>query len=518
MGPIGAAFGISTDLISATDNPCPTCRILYLVRIETASSNMSSQNSHSSEGSFFAQVNFMFDRAAAYTNHPKGLLSQIKNCNSVYHVSFPLVRDNGDIQVVSAYRAEHSHHMQPTKGGIRYAPTVNADEVMALAALMTYKCAVVDVPFGGAKGGVTIDRRLYSEAELERVTRRFTFELAKKNFIGPGVDVPAPDYGTSAREMTWILDTYTTVTDNPLDALASVTGKPVGQGGVRGRVEATGKGVYFGIREACDIEEDMKKLSLNKGVEGKTVIIQGLGNVGYHAALFLEQAGARLVGLAEYEGGIYNADGLKLEDVVRHRRETGSILNFPGANNVADTVKTLELACDILVPAALEAQIRMDNVDCIQARIIAEAANGPVTAAAADSLRDRGVMVIPDTYLNAGGVTVSYFEWLRNLSHVRHGRMSRRFEARNASRILQAVQNLVGQSFNKEQLQSIEADLAFGASEADLVASGLEDTMVGAYHEIHEKARYHAVDLRTGAFISAIEKIALGYERLGIFP
>lgn len=473
---------------------------------------------HDLDGSFFAQVNLMFDRAAVHTSHPAGLLSQIKNCNSVYHVSFPLVRDNGDIEVVSAYRAEHSHHMQPTKGGIRYAPTVNADEVMALAALMTYKCAIVDVPFGGAKGGVTIDRRNYTERELERLTRRFTFELAKKNFIGPGVDVPAPDYGTSAREMTWILDTYTTVTDNPLDALASVTGKPVGQGGVRGRVEATGKGVYFGIREACSIEEDMKRLGLDTGIEGKTVIVQGLGNVGYHAALFLEEAGARLIGMAEYEGGIYSPGGLKLEDVVQHRRESGSILDFPGAQNVTDTSKTLELECDILVPAALEAQIRSDNVDRIQARMIAEAANGPVTATADALLVEKGVMILPDTYLNAGGVTVSYFEWLRNLSHVRHGRMSRRFEAHNARRILQAVQNLVGRTFTPEHLQMVESDLAFGASEADLVSSGLEDTMVSAYREIHEKAKYHATDLRTGAFISAIDKIALGYERLGIFP
>ena len=299
------------------------------------------------------------------------------------------------------------------------------------------------------------------DAELERVTRRFTFELAKKNFIGPGVDVPAPDYGTSAREMTWILDTYTTVTDNPLDALASVTGKPVGQGGVRGRVEATGKGVYFGVREACNIASDMKQLGLSPGVEGKTVIVQGLGNVGYHAAKFMAEAGARLVGFAEYEGGIYCADGLKLEDVISHRRETGSILDFPGADNIADTAKTLELECDILIPAALEAQIRSDNVDRIQARIIAEAANGPVTASASTVLKSKNILVVPDMYLNAGGVTVSYFEWLRNLSHVRHGRMSRRFEAHNARRIMDAVQNLIGKSFRQEHLEAVRTRPGF---------------------------------------------------------
>nr|WP_243663890.1 Glu/Leu/Phe/Val dehydrogenase dimerization domain-containing protein [Rhodothermus marinus] len=260
--------------------------------------------------SFWEQVNRMFDRAAAYTKHPKGLLDQIKACNSVYRMEFPVKRDDGSIEVVRAYRAEHSHHKLPTKGGIRYAPNVNEDEVMALAALMTYKCAIVDVPFGGAKGGVKIDRRQYSEAELERITRRYTYELLKKNFIGPGVDVPAPDYGTGPREMAWILDTYNSFSSNPLEALACVTGKPVGQGGVRGRKEATGRGVFFGVREACSVEEDMKALGLQTGLGGKTVVVQGLGNVGYHAAKFLQEGGAVLVGLAEIEGAIYNPDGL----------------------------------------------------------------------------------------------------------------------------------------------------------------------------------------------------------------
>ena len=468
--------------------------------------------------SFFAEVNKMFTRAAEYTNHPSGLLAQIQNCNSVYHMSFPLVRDDGSIDVIDAYRAEHSHHMQPTKGGIRYALSVNADEVMALAALMSYKCAIVDVPYGGAKGGICIDRKSYSQSELERITRRYTFELTKKNFIGPGVDVPAPDYGTSSTEMSWIFDTYRSVTDSPLDALACVTGKPVGMGGVRGRTEATGRGVFFGIREACNIEEDMHALGLSPGVEGKSVIIQGLGNVGYHAALYLEQAGAKIIGIAEYKGGVYNPEGFRLEDIVSHRKETKSILNFPDAQNFTDSAKVLELDCDILVPAALEGQIRSDNVSRIQAKIIAEAANGPVTSAADQWLIENGVLVIPDVYLNAGGVTVSYFEWLRNLSHVRHGRMSRRREAHNALQILETVQGLVGKNFDPKTISDIESSLAFGASEADLVDSGLEDTMVGAYHEIHEKARSHNIDLRTGAFINAIDKIAQGYLRSGIFP
>jgi glutamate dehydrogenase (NAD(P)+) len=468
--------------------------------------------------SFFDEVNKMFDRAAAHTDHAPGLLAQIRSCNSAYHVSFPLVRDNGEIEVIHAYRAEHSHHMQPTKGGIRYAPTVNADEVMALASLMSYKCAIVDVPYGGAKGGICIDRRQYSQPELERITRRYTFELAKKNFIGPGVDVPAPDYGTSATEMSWIFDTYQTLTDNPLDALAAVTGKPVGMGGVRGRVEATGRGVFFGIREACSVEEDMRALGLDPGVEGKHVIVQGLGNVGYHAAHFLENAGAIIVGIGEYDGALYNPDGLCLEDVVSYRKESGATLNFPGAQSIENSSQILEMDCDILIPAALEAQVRSDNADRIKAKIIAEAANGPLTSDADQTLAERGVVIIPDVYLNAGGVTVSYFEWLRNLSHVRHGRMSRRREAYNALKILETVQDLVDKRLSTATAKGLESTLSFGASEADLVDSGLEDTMVNAYHEIHAKARSHNLDLRTGAFISAIDKIAQGYLRMGIFP
>ena len=468
--------------------------------------------------SFFAEVNKMFDRAALHTKHAPGLLAQIKSCNSVYHMSFPLVLDNGDIDVIHAYRAEHSQHMQPTKGGIRYAPSVNADEVMALAALMSYKCAIVDVPYGGAKGGIRIARWKYSQSELERVTRRYTFELANKNFIGPGVDVPAPDYGTSSTEMSWIFDTYRSVTDSPLDALACVTGKPVGMGGVRGRTEATGRGVFFGIREACSMKEDMQSLGLECGIEGKRVIIQGLGNVGFHAALYLEQAGAKIVGIAEYDGGLYHPDGLKLDEVVAHRRETKSTLDFPGVQNIENSADILEMDCDILIPAALENQIRSDNVDRIQAKIVAEASNGPVTSNADQSLLKRGTMIIPDVYLNAGGVTVSYFEWLRNLSHVRHGRISRRREAYNAMTILETVQQLVGKNFDDQAITEIESNLKFGASEADLVDSGLEDTMVSAYHEIHATARTLNLDLRTGAFINAINKIAKGYMQRGIFP
>jgi glutamate dehydrogenase (NAD(P)+) len=466
--------------------------------------------------SFWDQVCQSFDKAAAYTTHKKGLLDQIKGCNAVYRLMFPVKRDDGSVEVVYAWRAEHSHHKLPTKGGIRYSLSVNEDEVMALAALMTYKCAIVDVPFGGAKGGIQINVWQYSQDELERITRRYTAELLKKNFIGPGIDVPAPDYGSGPREMAWIADTYQTLAPDKLDAIACVTGKPIGQGGVRGRKEATGRGVFFGIREACGVAEDMKALGLRAGLGDKRVVVQGLGNVGYHAAKFLQEGGATIVGIAEYEGAIHDPRGLDVDLVVKHRRETRSILGFPGAVDLPSRDAALELDCEILVPAALENVITDDNVGRVRAKVIGEGANGPITASASDALRRRGVMVLPDAYLNAGGVTVSYFEWLKNLSHVRFGRMGKRFEQSAFERILSAMQRATGKSFSDAEIKLI----ARGGDEEDIVNSGLEDTMIVAYHDIREihKARGGDVDLRTAALIGAIDKIVKSYQDLGIFP
>ena len=469
-----------------------------------------------SEISFFDQVNANFDKAAAYTKHSKGLLEQIKVCNSVYHMAFPVEKDDGSIEVIHAWRAEHSQHKLPTKGGIRYDYRVNEDEVMALSALMTYKCAMVDVPFGGAKGGIRIDRRNYSEAELERITRRYASELFRKGFIGPAVDVPAPDYGTGPKEMSWIADTYQALAAQDVNSLGCVTGKPIAQGGVRGRTAATGRGVFFAIREACNDAADMKLLGFTPGLAGKTAVVQGLGNVGYYAAKFLCEAGVKLVGVAEREGSIASPAGIDLEKLMAHRAATGSILGFPGATDLKDRMAALELPCDILVPAALENQITEENCDRIQAKIVAEGANGPTTAAAGDKLYARGVMVIPDMYCNAGGVTVSYFEWLKNLSHVRFGRMEKRFEERAFRNLLQTVQTMTGKSLSEDELKG----LAAGASEEDLVNSGLEETMVTSYQKIRDMRRKHndKPDLRTAAFIVAIDMIAVTYSDLGIFP
>jgi glutamate dehydrogenase (NAD(P)+) len=376
----------------------------------------------------------------------------------------------------------------------------------------------VNVPFGGAKGGIRIDRSKYSDRELEAITRRYTFELVKKRFIGPGVDVPAPDVGSGAREMAWIADTYISLSaGDELNALACVTGKPVTQGGIAGRVEATGRGVAVGVRAACERRDDMKALGLSPGIEGKRVIVQGLGNVGSHAARFLQELGAVIVGLAEYEGGVYRKGGLDVDAVIAHRTETGSILGFPGAEDVKESSAMLEMDCDVLVPAALERQLTEANAPRIQAKIVAEAANGPTTVEADAIFRERKMLVIPDIYLNAGGVTVSYFEWLKNISHVRFGRMQKRFEEGAFRRIVEGVEHLVGNRMpERERERAVQ-----GASELDLVNSGLEETMLSGYGELCELRGRHAragADLRTAAFVDAIDKVAAAYEEMGIFP
>ncbi len=465
---------------------------------------------------FSDQVNLNFDKAASFTKYDPKLLFQIRECNFVCRFAFPVQLDDGNIEVIYAWRAEHSNHKLPTKGGIRFSMDVNEDEVVALASLMTYKCAIVNVPFGGAKGGIKIDRKKYSDRELERITRRFTFELNRKNFIGPGTDVPAPDFGTGSREMSWIADTYQSLNNGEINALACVTGKPVELGGIRGRTEATGLGVFYGVREACNIAEDMKPLKLSTGIEGKTVVVQGFGNVGYHAALFFSEAGAKVIAIAEHDGAIVNPKGLDIKAVDAHRKQSGSILNAPDSKTMQPSTAALEMECDILIPAALENAITDENVAKIKAKIVVEAANGPTTSHASDQLFERGVLVIPDAYINSGGVTVSYFEWLKDLSHVRFGRLEKRFEEHAYRRLLSAVETATEKVFTEEMLKI----LSRGADEADLVHSGLEETMAGSYQEIRNiKNRLDGkADLRAASFISAIDKIVLCYGDMGIFP
>jgi len=477
----------------------------------------SSESGHS----FFRNVERYFDKAAACLNYDPGLLAQIKACNSVYQMRFPVIVEDKksgkkSVEVVEAYRVQHSQHRVPCKGGIRYSMDVTQDEVMALAALMTYKCAIVDVPFGGAKGGIRIDKKKYSEDTIERITRRYTTELIKKNFIGPGIDVPAPDYGTGEKEMSWIVDTYVAFHPGEINAYGCVTGKPISQGGVRGRREATGRGVYFGTREACSISEDMKKYGLTKGIEGKRISVQGLGNVGYYSAKFFIEAGAILVAASEIDCAILNPKGIDLDDMMKWKEENGTLTNYPKGKVVKNPGAALEAECDILIPAALENQITEENAPKIKARIIAEGANGPCTPGAEEILLKKNVLIIPDMFLNAGGVTVSYFEWLKNLSHVRFGRMDKRFTESTNKVFVHEIERLTGKSVNaKERLLLLE-----GADEEDLVNSGLEDTMISSYEYVRDiwKKDKQIKDMRTAAFVLAVDKVAQSYTTLGIWP
>jgi glutamate dehydrogenase (NAD(P)+) len=461
-------------------------------------------------------VSQQFDRAAQYLKVRPALLAQIKACNNVYYFQFP-VRFGGDhYEMFEGWRAEHSQHLKPCKGGTRYSEMVSADEIMALAALMTFKCAIVDVPFGGSKGGIRFNPKKYTAEQVEKITRRYTTELIRKQFIGPGENVPGPDVGTGEREMAWMADTYDAFFPGQIDNFACVTGKPTSLGGIAGRREATGRGVQFGIREAFRNKEDCDRLGLTTGLDGKRIAIQGFGNVGYHAAAFLSQEdGCRIVAIGEWDACVVNPNGLNINQLDEHRKATGSIKDFPGGTTLA-TDAIWETDCDILIPAALENQVTLENCGRIKAKVLAEAANGPTTPGAEDLLHERGVMIIPDIFLNAGGVTVSYFEWGKNLSHMRFGRLQKHMEEMRSQRLVAAIENTIG----KQIPDADEKFLARGSDEIDFVNSGLEETMVNAYRQIRNVhlTRAPQNSMRTAAFIIAIEKVATTYEQLGIFP
>jgi glutamate dehydrogenase (NAD(P)+) len=462
-----------------------------------------------------AVFNQHFDNAARFLKAPQALLENIRVCHSVYVVQFP-VRIKGEVQVFYAYRAEHSHHRTPTKGGIRYAPDVNADEVAALAALMTLKCAIVDVPFGGAKGAIALDPRAYDVGELERITRRYTTELVRKNFIGPGIDVPAPDMGTGEREMAWIADTYAMLHPTGLNNLACVTGKPVTQGGIRGRREATGRGLQYVLQEFFRHPPLLQAVGLSAPLAGKRVVVQGLGNVGSHFAQLVQaEDGVVIVGVGERDGSLHAPDGLDIHAVLQWREATGSIRHFPGATTLEQPTDCLELDCDILVPAARQNQLTTMNATRIQAPLILEAANSPTTTEADAILRARGKVLVPDIFANAGGVTVSYFEWAKNLSHMRYGRMAKRAGMQTQRHMIRGVEALTGGVFPEPWRQ----DVLQGIDELELVNSGLEETMSQGFQDIMRiMAQYPSIDMRTAAFICGLQKVLIAYEELGIWP
>jgi glutamate dehydrogenase (NAD(P)+) len=466
--------------------------------------------------SFSESVKHMADRAFQVLNMDSGIANAIKSSEAVLQVQFP-VMIRSKIEVFTGWRATHSSHRLPAKGGIRYAPIVDQDEVEALAALMTYKCAIVDVPFGGSKGGLLIDPRKYDRDEMQMITRRFARELVRKGFLSPSTNVPAPDVGTGEREMAWIADTYKHLHPEDIDYQGCVTGKPVAHGGIRGRVEATGRGVVFALREFFRHADDVKAAGLSGGLGKKRIVIQGLGNVGYHAARILqEEDEAKIIAIIERDGALVNENGLPVERVRQHMNEhKGNIKGFRDATYSENGLKALELKCDILIPAALEAQITAENAARIKANLIAEGANGPVTFEADEILRKRGVTILPDAYVNAGGVTVSYFEWIRNLSHIRFGRMERRYDEMRGQHVITAIESLT----NKKIPEWMRNEVVRGADELDLVRSGLDDTMRLSYQQIREAklSNKKITDFRTAAYVIAVSKIARSYLDIGVY-
>ncbi len=471
------------------------------------------------EPSFRESVDIMFNQAVALMDLPPGIEEKIRVCNSTYTVRFG-VRLRGQMHTFTGYRSVHSEHMEPVKGGIRYALAVDQDEVEALAALMTFKCALVEAPFGGSKGGLCIDPRQWEEHELEQITRRFAFELVKRDLINPSQNVPAPDMGTGEREMAWIADTYRRMNTTDINGNACVTGKPAHAGGIQGRVEATGRGVQYALREFFRHPEDVKAANLSGTLDGKRVIVQGLGNVGYHAAKFLqEEDGSHIIGIIERDGALYNPDGLNVEKVREWIVKHGGVSGYPDATHHAEGGAVLEEECDILIPAALEGVINMGNAERIKAPLIIEAANGPVTAGADDILRKKGTVIIPDMYANAGGVTVSYFEWVKNLSHIRFGRMQRRQEEARHELIVRELERLdefLGDKWS--MTPDFKAQYLRGAGELELVRSGLDDTMRTAYQAISSMwhSRDDVRDLRTAAYLVAIGRVAGSYTAKGL--
>ncbi len=469
--------------------------------------------------SFLKSVEISFERAARLMDLPPGLEEKIRVCNSTYTVRFG-VRLGEKIETFTGYRSVHSEHMEPVKGGIRYSPHVHQDEVEALASLMTYKCAMVEVPYGGAKGGLCINPQNYTTEELEQITRRFAYELIKRDLINPSQNVPAPDMGTGQREMAWIADQYSRMNTTDINARACVTGKPLNAGGIAGRLEATGRGIQFALQEFFRHPGDVKKANLSGGLRGKKIILQGLGNVGYHAGLFLStEDDAHIVGLIERDGALYHADGLNIDDVFKHIQTTGGIKNYPNANYIENGYSLLETDCDILIPAAIESVITSENANNIKAKLIIEAANGPITAPADAILRDRGIVVIPDMYANAGGVIVSYFEWVKNLSHIRFGRMQRRQEEHRSRLLVEELNNMFQNSkMNVKFSESFIDRFLQGAGEMELVRSGLDDSMRLGYQAISEiwNSRNDVDDLRTAAYLVAIERVATSYASKGL--
>lgn len=466
--------------------------------------------------SFLSDVDAMFDAATGSLDLPDGLAEKIRVCNATYVTRFG-VRLRGKMHTFTGWRAVHSTHNNPAKGGIRYSAQADQGEVEALAALMTYKCALLGLPFGGSKGALMIDPREWNELELEKITRRFAQELIRHGFLNSGMNVPAPDMGTNDQTMMWIADEYRRLKPDDINGMACVTGKPLGGNGIEGRTEATGRGVQFAVHAFFETVEDAQKAGFkDNDLSDRSVIVQGLGNVGYHAAKFLsEDDKCRIVAVIERDGVVRNSEGLNIERLKSHVTENGGVQGFDGGRFDPDGSKALEDECDILIPAAMEHVIHSGNAAAIQARLIVEAANGPISYEADRSLRERGVVIIPDLFANAGGVVVSYFEWVKNLTHIPFGLMERRYDEKGHRTLARSLEAMTGQAFPKDA----EDEFFHGRTEIDLVRSGLDDMMRSTYAELSRRWNNPddaAVDLRNAAYGLAVNRIAEAYKAIGI--
>ena len=462
---------------------------------------------------FLNSTNKLFDQALSYTEISPDLAKRIRVSNSTYTINFG-VKLRDEIHTFTGWRSVHSEHFEPAKGGIRYDINASQEEVEALAALMTYKCAIIEVPYGGSKGALKINPKDWTKSEIEKITRRFAQELIKRDLIHPAQNVPAPDVGTGAEEMAWIADEYRRIYPTDINALACVTGKPIQKGGLVGRSEATGRGVQYIIREFFRHEEDYLKAGFKGGLKDKKVVVQGLGNVGYHAAKFLqEEDGCRIVCVMEHNGAILNPDGLNVKKIKQYQSEHGSFEGCSEGKFETNTSECLTMKCDILIPAAKENVIDKTNAEGIQAKLIVEAANGPITFEADGLLNDRNITIIPDIMANAGGVAVSYFEWIRNLRHIRFGRLEKRRNAFQFDTLISAIETMTG----KEMPEKFKEQFIEGANEIDLVRSGLDDMMREAYQKVRESMIENDIpNLRTAAYKVALDRIAVSYDSIGL--
>lgn len=468
--------------------------------------------STSNDGSFLDNTQKYYDQAAASFKDKK-YLDIIKEPRVSIEFTFPVERDNGTIELIRAYRVQHSHHVLPTKGGTRYADNIDLEECQALATLMTFKLSVHKVPFGGAKGGIKINPKNYSSGELLRITRRYTIEMVKRNTIGAGLDVPGPDLGTDSRIMNIMKDTVQTFYGKgDLFTSACCTGKTLSQGGIDGRVESTGLGVFYGIRECLNHAAFCKKIGIERGIKGKKFIVQGFGNVGYYSSKFLSESGAILTGVSEYNSSCYNENGINTEDLFEYKKKHGTVKGFPGAtswsNDEKNPFEVMFNKCDILIPAATENSINVDNMKKINAKIVAEAANGPTSVAADTYLTKQGVAILPDLVLNAGGVTVSYFEWLKNIEHRELGLIEKKWDTNMQ---LHLYKISAGDKFDPNV-----AKLLAGASEKNLVYSGLEQIMSHTLKSVINESIESDISLRLAAYRRAISKIQQVYYEVGV--